>query len=41
MKFFSPRPQAASFALKNLQAKEESLVDYTGKVVFLNFRTTW
>ena len=41
MKFLSPRPKAASFALKNLKAKEESLGGYAGKVVFLNFRTTW
>lgn len=41
MKFFNPRPEAPVFALKNLDATEESLQGYAGKVVFLNFRTTW
>ncbi len=41
MKFYSPRPKAAPFVLKNLNAESESLRDFTGKVVFLNFRTTW
>jgi len=41
MKFLSPRPKAAAFTLKNLRAENESLADYAGKVVLLNFRTTW
>jgi hypothetical protein len=41
MKVLSPRPAAAAFALKNLRGEKESLSGYAGKVVFLNFRTTW
>lgn len=41
MKLLSPRPKAASFVLKNLKTQKESLDGYAGKVVFLNFRTTW
>lgn len=41
IKYFDPRPKAPGFVLKNLKAEKESLSDYAGKVVFLNFRTTW
>lgn len=41
LKFFSPRPKAPPFVLRNLRGERESLRDFAGKVVFLSFRTTW
>ena len=36
-----PAPLAPNFTLKDLSGKARSLKDYRGKIVLLNFTTTW
>ncbi len=36
-----PAPLAPNFTLKDLSGKTRSLKDYRGKIVLLNFTTTW
>ncbi len=38
---FGEKIQAQNFALKDLNGNEVHLEDYRGKVIFLNFWTTW
>jgi cytochrome oxidase Cu insertion factor (SCO1/SenC/PrrC family) len=38
---FDTPVEAPNFALKDMSGKEVSLKDYRGKVVLLNFFTTW
>lgn len=38
---YQPAPLAPNFTLKDLKGNSRSLKDYRGKIVLLNFTTTW
>jgi cytochrome oxidase Cu insertion factor (SCO1/SenC/PrrC family) len=40
-RILNPRVKAPDFSLKNLKGDRVALQDMRGKVVMINFRTTW